>query len=119
MLSCLGAICNNLNLYLANTFKSASGFKVILDYGFGTYNMSGNNVGKSLWDEREYKTKPPFALEMIDQDMSDGTTFDWIGGAICTGTIRGLVERGYFMLDVCKADRLFLEESVISLPPKK
>jgi SRSO17 transposase len=75
-------------------------------------------------DKRVYKTKPQLALEMIGQDVSNGVSFDWIGGDGLYGhnseLTRGLEERGHFyVLDVHKDERVFLKEPGISLPAKK
>ena len=75
-------------------------------------------------DKRTYKTKPQLALEMIDQDVSNGVAFDWIGGDGLYGhnseLTGGLEERGHFyVLDVHKDERVFFGEPVISVPAKK
>lgn len=75
-------------------------------------------------DKRGYKTKPQLVLEMIDQDVSNGVSFDWIGGDGLYGysleLTKGLEERGHFyVLDVHKDERVFLKEPEISLPAKK
>jgi len=75
-------------------------------------------------DKRAYRTKPQLALEMIDQDVSNGVTFDWIGGDGLYGhnseLTKGLEERGHFyVLDVHKDERVFLRKPGVSLPAKK
>ena len=60
---------------------------------------------------------------MIDQDVSNGVSFDWIGGDGLYGhsseLTKGFEERVHFyMLGVHKDERVFLKEPEISLPAK-
>ncbi len=74
-------------------------------------------------DAQIYKTKPELALEMIDQDVKAGVQFDWIGGDGLYGhntqLTSGLDARNlFYVLDVHKDERIFLEEPQIVLPQK-
>lgn len=74
-------------------------------------------------DKRKYRTKPQLALEMIDQDVANGASFDWVGGDGLYGhsseLTKGLEERGLlYVLDVHKDELVFLSEPDISLPVK-
>ncbi|MFN2127798.1 MAG: IS701 family transposase [Anaerolineales bacterium] len=73
---------------------------------------------------RVYKTKPQLALEMIDQDISNGVEFDWIGGDGLYGhsseLTRGLDERGkLYVLDIHKDELVYLEKPELFIPEKK
>ena len=70
-----------------------------------------------------FSTKPQLALEMIDQAVSEGIRFDWIGGDGLYGhnnqLREGLKERGLlFVLDVHKDEKIFTERPVFELPTK-
>jgi len=70
-----------------------------------------------------FKTKPELALEMIKQDIEQGVKFDWVGGDGLYGhnyeLCRGLDELSqFFVLDVHKDEKVFLEEPVLSVPQK-
>lgn len=68
--------------------------------------------------EREFKTKPELALEMIDEDLNRGVKFDWVGGDGLYGynfeLTKGLDERDcFYVLDIHKDQRVYLEEPQI------
>jgi SRSO17 transposase len=75
-------------------------------------------------DEREFKTKPQLALEMLKSDVESGVKFGWVGGD-------GLYGHGYelsnaiddleltFLLDIHKDQTVYLEEPSVYLPNKK
>lgn len=73
---------------------------------------------------RSYKTKPELALEMIKQDIDRGINFDWIGGdglyghntELCTGLDK---LKCFYVLDVHKDERAFLQEPSFSVPATK
>jgi len=72
-------------------------------------------------DCREYKTKPQLALEMIKEDIERGVKFDWIGGDGLYGhnsELRdGLDDLGqFFVLDVHKDERVYLQKPSFSVP---
>jgi SRSO17 transposase len=74
--------------------------------------------------DRNYKTKPELALEMIDADIERGVEFDWIGGDGLYGhnyqLTKGLDERGkLYVLDVHKDERVFLVKPNLFIPEKK
>ena len=71
-----------------------------------------------------YKTKPALALEMIKQDMARGVDFDWIGGDGLYGhnteLCNGLDELNcFFVLDVHKDEKVYLEEPKFEIPKTK
>lgn len=73
---------------------------------------------------RKFQTKPQLALSMIDEDIANGVKFDWIGGdglyGHNFGLTSGLDERGlFFVLDVHKDERIYLQKPEIKIPPKK
>ncbi len=71
-----------------------------------------------------HKTKPELALDMIKQDIDRGIKYDWIGGdglyghntKLCNG-LDNLNQ--FFVLDVHKDEKVFLEEPTFSTPKKK
>lgn len=68
-----------------------------------------------------FKTKPELALEMIDQKISDGIEFDWIGGDGLYGHNRVLREgidkrRLLYVLDVHKDEKIFTSCPVLTIP---
>jgi len=71
---------------------------------------------------RTFKTKPELALDMIKQDITRGVSFDWIGGDGLYGhntqLCNGLDDLGcFYVMDVHKDERVFLEEPAFSIPP--
>lgn len=73
---------------------------------------------------RTYKTKPELALDMIKQDISRGVSFDWIGGDGLYGhntkLCDGLDELGlFFVMDVHKDEKIFLQEPSFTVPTAK
>lgn len=71
-----------------------------------------------------FKTKPELALEMIKQDISRGVQFDWVGGDGLYGhntkLCDGIDELGlFFVMDVHKDDRVFLDEPSFKIPTAK
>lgn len=73
---------------------------------------------------RTYKTKPELALDMIKQDITRGVHFDWIGGDGLYGhntkLCDGLDELGlFFVMDVHKDERIFLDEPSFKVPEAK
>jgi len=74
--------------------------------------------------DREHKTKPQLALEMLKADMAAGVQFGWVGGD-------GLYGHGYelsdavddlgltFLFDVHSDQAIYLEEPEIEVPDKK
>ena len=71
-----------------------------------------------------HKTKPELALDMIKQDIDRGIEYDWIGGdglyghntKLCNG-LDNLNQ--FFVLDVHKDEKVFLEEPTFSIPKNK
>ena len=75
-------------------------------------------------ESRKFQTKPQLALSMIDEDIANGVKFDWIGGDGLYGhnfdLTSGLDERElFFVLDVHKDERIYLQKPEIKIPPKK
>lgn len=73
---------------------------------------------------REYKTKPELALEMIKQDLERGIAFDWIGGDGLYGHNTELCDAldnldCFYVLDVHKDEKVFLEKPEITIPLPK
>lgn len=73
---------------------------------------------------RAYKTKPELALDMIKQDIARGVCFDWIGGDGLYGhntkLCDGLDELAlFFVLDVHKDEKVFLQEPSFKGPKAK
>jgi len=69
----------------------------------------------------KFKTKPELALEMIDQKISDGIEFDWIGGDGLYGHNKalreGLERRGlFYVLDVHKDEKIFISSPMLTVP---
>jgi len=74
-------------------------------------------------EEIQLKTKPQLALEMIDEMVDEGVEFDWVGGDGLYGHNRelrtGLDKRGlFFVLDVHKDEKVFLECPELIIPSK-
>lgn len=72
-------------------------------------------------DQREFRTKPELALEMIDECVKNGVCFDWIGGDGLYGhsgeLTRGLDDRGlFFVLDVHRDEMVYFEKPPIAAP---
>jgi SRSO17 transposase len=72
---------------------------------------------------RKYKTKPQLALEIIDELISQGVEFDWIGGDGLYGHNRefreGLDKRNlFYVLNVHKDEKVFLSCPEFSVPEK-
>lgn len=73
---------------------------------------------------RAFKTKPELALDMIKQDVARGVSFDWIGGdglyghntKLCDG-LDGLGL--FFVMDVHKDEKVFLQEPSFNVPEAK
>lgn len=72
---------------------------------------------------QSFKTKPQLALEMLKQDIARGIQFDWIGG---DGLYGHNYELGkaiddlnlFFVLDVHKDEKVYLEEPTFGVPEK-
>ena len=76
------------------------------------------------YDKRVFKTKPQLALEMIDQDVNRDIRFDCIAGDGLYGhsfeLTDGLDERElFYVLDVHKDEKVFLEEPQLIIPERK
>lgn len=74
-------------------------------------------------EEIKHRTKPELALEMIDEMISGGVKFDWVGGDGLYGNNRtlreGLDKRGLlYILDIHKDETIFIERPVFRIPPK-
>ena len=72
----------------------------------------------------EFKTKPELALAMIKQDIERGVVFDWIGGDGLYGhnteLCNGLEEMElFYVLDVHKDEKVYLQEPTFSVPEAK
>ena len=70
------------------------------------------------------KTKPALALEMVDNAISNGIAFDWVGGDGLYGhnheLCAALEERQLlFVLDIHKDQKIYTEEPQIFIPKKK
>jgi SRSO17 transposase len=75
-------------------------------------------------DKREFKTKPQLALEMVKDLVGCGVKFDWVGGDGLYGhnveLCEGLDKLGqFYVLDVHKDERVYLEEPAFSVPARK
>ena len=73
---------------------------------------------------RTYKTKPELALDMIKQDIARGVHFDWVGGDGLYGhntkLCNGLDEIDlFFVMDVHKDEKVFLQEPIFQVPEAK
>ncbi len=71
-----------------------------------------------------FKTKPELALEMLEQDIARGVKFDWVGGDGLYGHSydlgKGLdILNIFFVLDVHKDEKVYLEEPTFGVPEKK
>jgi len=71
----------------------------------------------------EFRTKPQLALEMVDQAISGGVEFDWVGGDGLYGHNRelrnGLEERNlFYVLDVHKDEKIYTRQPVFEIPQK-
>ena len=74
-------------------------------------------------EDIKYKTKPQLALEMVDQAISEGIEFDWIGGDGLYGhnseLRNGLEKRDlFYVLDVHKDEKIFTRQPVFEVPEK-
>lgn len=72
-------------------------------------------------EHMQFKTKPELALEMIDQKISEGIEFDWIGGDGLYGHSsdfrKGLAKRGlFYVLDVHKDEKVFTSCPKFAIP---
>ena len=72
----------------------------------------------------QFKTKPELALEMLKEDIERGLTFDWVGGDGLYGhnhqLCNGLDELNqFFVLDIHKDEKVYVEEAKIEVPQKK
>ncbi len=75
-------------------------------------------------ESRIYKTKPELALDMIKQDIARGVNFDWVGGDGLYGhntkLCDGLDDLGlFFVMDVHKDEKIFLQEPLFTVPLAK
>ncbi len=75
-------------------------------------------------ENQVFKTKPQLAIELIRQDIERGVKFDWIGGDGLYGHSSELCDaidelEQFFVLDVHKDEKIFLEEPVFTIPEKK
>ena len=82
------------------------------------------NEAKIPDSERAYKTKPQLALDMIKQDLDRGVKFDWIGGDGLYGhntELRGELDEidQFYVLDVHKDEKVYLEKPTLEIPEKK
>ncbi len=82
------------------------------------------NEAKVPLANRQYKTKPELALEMIDSLLALEVNFDWVGGDGLYGhnyeLSKGLDERFLlFVLDVHKDQHVYLEQPLIYKPKKQ
>lgn len=73
---------------------------------------------------RSFKTKPELALEMLKQDIERGVKFDWVGGDGLYGHSYELgkgiaILNLFFVLDVHKDEKVYLEEPTFGVPEKK
>jgi len=73
---------------------------------------------------RLFQTKPELALAMVDDLLSSGALFDWVGGDGLYGHgtffCRALQQRGlFYVLDVHKDTLVYLGEPHFSVPQKK
>jgi len=89
-----------------------------------TKNQDRCEEAKIPEENRAYKTKPELALDMIKQDIERGVVFDWIGGdglyGHSTELCNGLDEmKCFYVLDVHKDEKVFLEEPTFSIPNSK
>jgi SRSO17 transposase len=71
--------------------------------------------------ERRFRTKPELALEIIDECVENGVSFDWVGGDGLYGhsgeLTRGLDDRGlFFVMDVHRDEMVYQGEPPISVP---
>lgn len=71
----------------------------------------------------QYKTKPQLALDIIDRALDLGVAFDWVGGDGLYGhnseLRNGLQARGlFYVLDVHKDEKVFVERPVLEVPKK-
>ena len=78
-------------------------------------------INKVSWS---FKTKPELALDMIKQDIARGVSFDWVGGDGLYGhntkLCDGLDELDvFFVMDVHKDEKVFLQEPAIKVPEAK
>lgn len=70
-----------------------------------------------------HQSKPQLALAMIDECLAQGIQWDWIGGDGLYGhspeLLKGLEERQvFYVLDVHKDERVYLEPPIIAVPPR-
>jgi len=75
-------------------------------------------------DQIIHKTKPELALEMIKQDMDRGVVFDWVGGDGLYGHNTQLRDgldalKLFYVLDLHKDEKVFLEQPTFAVPQKK
>lgn len=74
--------------------------------------------------ERQFRTKPELALEMVKMDIANGVSFDWVGGDGLYGhsfeLTDGLDKIGlFYVLDVHRDELVFKERPKIEVPKKK
>jgi len=74
--------------------------------------------------ERVLRTKTQLAIQMLKQDIKRGVRFDWIGGDGLYGHSYELCKEidelnRFFVLDVHKDEKVFLEKPKIDVPKKQ
>lgn len=74
--------------------------------------------------DRVFQTKPQLALKMVKNAVRQGVKFDWIGGDGLYGhnteLTHGLdTEKLFYVLDIHKDEKIYLEEPVIAVPERK
>ena len=74
-------------------------------------------------EQRAHHSKPQLALAMIDESLAQGIRWDWIGGDGLYGhsaeLLKGLDDRHlFYVLEVHKDERVYLEPPQIAVPPR-
>ena len=74
-------------------------------------------------EDRRHQSKPQLALAMSDALRAHGLRWDWIGGDGLSGHsgewLKGVEERQlFYVVDVHKDERVYLEPPVIAVPPR-
>lgn len=75
-------------------------------------------------DFQIFKTKPELAIDMLKQDIVRGVKFDWIGGDGLYGHSYQMCKEIdelslFFVMDVHKDEKVFLQEPSFLIPEKK
>ncbi len=111
-----GCLCNKKYASLVDT-------RLYLPKSWTTDEERCEEAGIPL-EEREFKTKPELALDIITHQLAQGVSFDYIGADGLYGNdiafARGIDNLGQiYMLDIHSSQHVYLEKPELYLPERK